>query len=429
VKSLLDKVNAKLNAQGGFLKAASILVSGTMVAQLINFITLPILTRIYSPSDFSIFAVYISIIGILSTISCLRLEIAISIPKEDKEAFFLLMLALMVNAIFSLLIILILFFIKIVDIEINSLNKYELTWLIPIAIFFAGAYTSLQYWMSRKKKYKIIAKTRVKQALSGSLLQIILGLLSFGIVGLIIGQIIKISSGFIVFIKEILMDLKIYIKEINIFQLKKIFIKYERFPKYSTFESLANTAGNQIPIIIIAIYSIGPEAGYLMLAMQIMAVPLRLIGSSIAQVYLVEASKKYQEHNIREFTLDCIKKLVFIGSLPLILISCLAPLLISLIFGDQWHRTGEMIFWMFPLYFIQFIVSPTSMVLHITNNQNLALYFQIFGLTLRCGGLLLIGYLDNSYLFSSYVVLGFIFYLLYLGLIFYVIENNKFGDK
>ncbi|MFH4122330.1 translocase, partial [Acinetobacter baumannii] len=67
----------RLNAQGGFLKAVSVLVGGTAFAQGLAIIALPFITRLYSPSDFSIFAVYASILGILTVASCLRFEIAI----------------------------------------------------------------------------------------------------------------------------------------------------------------------------------------------------------------------------------------------------------------------------------------------------------------------------------------------------------------
>ena len=83
MKSLLDKINAKLNAQGGFFKAVSVLVGGTAFAQLIGFICLPILTRLYTPEDYSVLGVYVAIVSILSVVSCLRFEIAIPIAKSD----------------------------------------------------------------------------------------------------------------------------------------------------------------------------------------------------------------------------------------------------------------------------------------------------------------------------------------------------------
>ncbi|MDC4533125.1 polysaccharide biosynthesis protein, partial [Acinetobacter baumannii] len=95
MKSLLVKINSKLNAQGGFLKAVSVLVGGTAFAQLVGLICLPILTRLYSPEDYAVLGIYVAIVSILSVIACLRLEIAIPIPEKDAEAKSLLILSLL----------------------------------------------------------------------------------------------------------------------------------------------------------------------------------------------------------------------------------------------------------------------------------------------------------------------------------------------
>ncbi len=104
MKSLLDKINAKLNAQGGFFKAVSVLVGGTAFAQLIGFICLPILTRLYTPEDYSVLGVYVAIVSILSVVSCLRFEIAIPISKHNEEAKALLLLAIISNIIFTFIL-------------------------------------------------------------------------------------------------------------------------------------------------------------------------------------------------------------------------------------------------------------------------------------------------------------------------------------
>ena len=100
MKSLLVKINNKLNAQGGFLKAVSVLVGGTAFAQLVGLICLPLLTRLYSPEEYTILGVYVAIVSILSVIACLRLEIAIPLPENDAEAKSLFYISIINNVIF-----------------------------------------------------------------------------------------------------------------------------------------------------------------------------------------------------------------------------------------------------------------------------------------------------------------------------------------
>ena len=58
-----------------------VLVGGTAFAQAIAVLALPLLTRLYTPDDFSVLAVYAALLGIISVVACLRLEIAIPMPN------------------------------------------------------------------------------------------------------------------------------------------------------------------------------------------------------------------------------------------------------------------------------------------------------------------------------------------------------------
>ena len=53
------------------------MVSSTTFAQAIPLAVSPILTRIYSPDEFGVFAIYIAIFYILSSFSTMRYELAI----------------------------------------------------------------------------------------------------------------------------------------------------------------------------------------------------------------------------------------------------------------------------------------------------------------------------------------------------------------
>ena len=66
--SFLLKIKRKLDVQGGFLKAVSVLMGGTAFAQLLSVLITPLLTRLYSPNDFALLAIYISLHAIFSVI-------------------------------------------------------------------------------------------------------------------------------------------------------------------------------------------------------------------------------------------------------------------------------------------------------------------------------------------------------------------------
>lgn len=427
MKSLVDKINVKLNAQGGFLKAVSVLVGGTVFAQGIAILALPVLTRIYSPTDFSLFAVYTSLIMIISVASCLRFEIAIPIPEEKSEAVNLVVLSFLSNLLISLLLVIIIALFHQQIIQILGQSEFSwLIWLVPVGVFFLGVYNTFQYWATRQKQFKTIAKTRITQSIFGVTTQVSLGILGFFSFGLIVGQIVKVSAGIGKLIKNFLYDSAETLKKISFFSLKKTFIKNDKFPKFSTLEALANTAGVQLPIIFIASKVGGGEAGHLMLAMQVMAIPIAFIGSAVSQVYLANGPEELKKGKLKEFTLQSMNSLLKVAILPLVLISIMSPYVFPIIFGENWGRAGEMMIWMLPWFAAQLLVSPISMSLHILNLHKIALLLQIFGLFIRTGGLFIIVQLNPKFLFEYYALSGFFFYLIFLGVVLnFIFKKEK----
>lgn len=423
----MKKIRERIQAlfKGGLVRSVGVLAGGTSFAQLIALLALPILTRLYSPDDFSVLAVYSSFLALISVISCLRFEIAIPMPKEDKDAVALLFLSLVSVVVITLLttIGVLLFSSQIENATEGKLVGY--LWLMPIGVFFSGLYGALQYWATRHKAFSLVAKTRMAQAISGSCTQLGLGFFGFAPFGLLAGQLLSVSAGVFGLAKYLVKTQRDILKETSLNRVKLVFKQYDRFPKYSTWEAFANSGAIQIPIILIAYYAVSAEAGFLMLAMRLLAAPMSLIGGAVAQVYLAEASEKYHEGMLRKFTHKTIISLFKVGLPALLFAGVVAPFLIPLIFGDEWQRTGILIAWMAPWFLMQFITSPVSMALHITHSQKVAMVFQFFGLILRAGSVLIAGFYFNEYIAEIYAISGLVFYSSYLFLVLFVLNKKQ----
>ncbi|WP_180172291.1 oligosaccharide flippase family protein [Acinetobacter sp. YH12023] len=422
MKSLLDKVNAKLNAQGGFLKAVSVLVGGTAFAQLIGFLCLPILTRLYTPEDYSVLGVYVAILAILAVISCLRFDIAIPIPENENDGKALLLLSFLSNTIFSIILYVVLF------ISYPYIQHYKIIdqlsywiWLIPLGVFVSGFYSALQFWATRHKRFKDIAKTRMTQAISGNAASLAGGMFSVGFGGLIVGQLLNFSGGLFKLAVSAKKDLAV----VKSSPLKATFAKYSNFPKYSTFEALANVSAIQLPLILLASYIIGPAVGYLMLAMKVLGVPMGLIGSAFSQVYLANANQHLERKTLYSYTKSIIFKIFKITIVPFVVLAVISPFIFGYIFGENWKDVGLYILAMLPWYFMQILSSPVSMSLHIVGKQKKALFLQIIGFVLRVLGLIVIlnTFINNALIY--YMLSGFLFYFIYLVVIMQSLKNER----
>ncbi|TCT09069.1 O-antigen/teichoic acid export membrane protein [Paralcaligenes ureilyticus] len=379
---------------------------------------LPIVTRLYTPSDFSILAVYVSLAGIISVAACLRLDIAIPMPKCEVDAINLLALSLLLAGLISVIVAIP---VVIAPKQIaNLLGQPKIRpylWLLPIGIFLAGSYSALQFWATRQKNFTIIARTRMSQALAAASAQIGMGLAGFSPLGLIVGQVLNNGMGVAGLGRKIVSNDKELLKAISLSEMRRMFSRYDRFPKYSAMEALANSAGVQLPMILIASVAIGPEAGFLALAMQVMQAPMALIGNAISQVYLSKAPDERRMGSLGSFTTTILGGLLKTGVGPLIFAGIVAPDVFAVVFGAEWHRAGVLVAWMTPWFIVQFLASPISMALHVADRQATALVLQIFGFFVRLISVLLAVYFFKAFIAETYAVSGVIFYSVYLAIV------------
>ncbi|MEA3314866.1 MAG: oligosaccharide flippase family protein, partial [Campylobacterota bacterium] len=162
----------KLKPKSEFSRNVLTLMTGTTIAQAIPIAISPILTRIYTPEDFGVFALFIAITAIFGSIANGRYELAIMLPKKDEDAINIFALGFIITSIISLaLLVLVVLF---NDYFTKLLNNDEISvWLyfVPIAVFFTGLWNILNYFNNRKKQYKDIAKATIIKSIVTAIVQ------------------------------------------------------------------------------------------------------------------------------------------------------------------------------------------------------------------------------------------------------------------
>jgi len=113
------------------------LMTGTTIAQAIPIAISPILTRIYTPEDFGIFAIFLAITLIIGSIANGRYELAIMIPKKDEDAINIFALGFIITTSISLLLLVLVLIFQTYFIFLLK-NEEIGVWLyfVPISVFF-----------------------------------------------------------------------------------------------------------------------------------------------------------------------------------------------------------------------------------------------------------------------------------------------------
>ncbi|WP_411691419.1 lipopolysaccharide biosynthesis protein [Acinetobacter gandensis] len=385
VKSLLDKFNAKLNAQGSLIKSISLLVGGTAGAQLLLIIMTPLLTRLYLPSDFGLLAAFVSLLAFFTVISSARYELAIHLPEKIEETVAVTVLSFIFLVLTtSISVICILLFAEPISVLLKVPHLASYLWLLPFAVFFVGLYQICNAWYVRQKQYKDIAGTKVLQSIVTVLIQ--LSAFKLATFGLLVGQTLGQGAGSLKLSLKSIKNTKEF-RSVQFHQIKTVAKRYKSFPIYSTWTGLFNTASLQLaPLIFLSLFG-ATVAGLYALTLKLVSLPISLVGQAIGSVFLSEAPKAHREGRLNKLVLQFNKKLVQVGCFPIAILIVSGPELFAFIFGEQWYKAGEYAQWLAPWVFLQLQWTPLSNLTVVLELQKEALISQILTFFARFGAL------------------------------------------
>jgi len=416
----------KIKFEPRFVRNVITLVAGTSIAQAIPIIATPILTRMYSPEEFGLFAFYISIVSIISVVCSGRYELAILIPKEDKNAINIVVICLFICFVVSLTLFMFVFIFF--DDILEMLGNKEIghwLYLIPVSVFLTGFYQVFNYWNNRKSRYKLLARNRVGKSLCLSGTQVTMGFQSILVGGLFIGSILSIATGLMfMIIKTIKLDYKL-IDKIDVISLKEVAYKYKNFPLVDGPTAFLSLFANQAPNMLLATIYSPAIAGFYYLTQRVFQAPITLISASVLDVFKQKASDDYHNNGTAK---PIFKKTFFslaiIGSVPIILLYIFVEDIFIYIFGDQWLVAGQYLKILLPVLYFKFIVNPLSFMIYIAEKQKwnffcmFFLFISVFmSLYIPDNPLQTIKFLSISYSF---------YYVVHLILSYSLTDNIKF---
>lgn len=344
-------------------RGAMVIGSGTVLAQLIGILTLPIITRIYDPADMGVLAVYSSILSIAVITATLKYDFSYILPEKEETATNIFALCIILLTLTSIAFSLVVIFAgdALVNLlGLDSLGQYY--WLLIPGFMGAGLYSILNHWAIRKRDYRRITYTRINQSASGAFSKIILGLLTFGPFGLIIGHMISQVAGIGTLGKAMWKSERKNLRHVSTSGIKSAAKEYWAFPAFNLPASLVNKLSFQLPTLFLMTLYNSHIVGLYALAYSLLILPASLISTSIGQAFLGEISKMVRERSsgLREMYLKTIKHLALVAIPTVSALAIVSPFLIPLVFGGEWADAGLLAIPLAIMLIPQFIVSPTT---------------------------------------------------------------------
>jgi O-antigen/teichoic acid export membrane protein len=360
----------------------------------------PILTRLYTPTDFGILGAFTSVSSILVIAAALRYDMAIPLPSKDEHAASLVVLALVIASVFSTILGILVWWMPqqiLWCTQSPFLGPY--LYFLPLNVVLTNAYTIFNYWAIRKKDFRRVAATKLSRGIAFVATQI--ACYALGPLGLVLGVIASSGAGLVRLAYVAFGRDRHFYDVVTRRMVKEQAYYYRRFPQFSALSALANTSGTFLPVILFAAFY-GPQvAGHFVLVNRVAGWPLRLVGESVAQVYYAKAAEdsRTSQTALSRLFFKISLYLVGMSVLPVIVLLLLGPWIVPTIFGAEWVLAGKYAQALAIMFGLQFVTSSLSQTLNVLQRQSWVLAWDLLRLVMVVGGFVIASHLG----YSSYV--------------------------
>lgn len=326
------------NFVNDFLKTGA----GNVLTQLVSILTIPIITRLYTPNEYGIYAAALSLSLIIAPLMALRYNSALLVPSLSVNTIGLLWLSCIITAILSVILIVVVLVANSLGIFANILgsgsSSEHLWWLVVIII--APAF-NLNFQMAaiKHRRFNSLAIARIAEIGADRCFALLSGFLGAALAtNLMMSRALGAIASWLIFFFSAPISIA---KRSTWKRLYRLALRYRSFPLSSTPATLIDALGRQLPIVIMAAYLSPDAVGCYALALQLVNMPLVLLGDALSSVYISRAASQKSDHAyIASLSIPIIKIAILCFVPFAVFMNTTGIHLFSYIFGNKWIDAG-----------------------------------------------------------------------------------------
>lgn len=385
---------------------------------LLPIVVTPILSRIYSPYIFGEWGVFSASATIISIILFLGFENVI-IKVNESEVKNISLLCFVVSIIVTGA--------TFVIFECGS--RFNLSYFCtfpetPILIVYLLLYSiyTIEYNIAnRYAHYADLSITNLINGLGQATMRILLGVTILGMGnGLILGTTTALlfASVYLFYINK--KKAPFHSEKFSFQSIKKLICTYKKFPLYDAPASLLSFSTFNLPIIILSFYFGKNEIGCFSIILQLLLMPMSLLGSAMGKIYYQELCGGTKSPEI--ITEQFIKILAILSVLPMLFLALGGDKIVIMFLGEKWATAGNvslcLALWSFPIILTQ----PLLSIYRHVNKQNVMLCFDAICFAFSIGCILIMGEMQYS-LYVILIAFSIICAAIKFGLFFNILFN------
>lgn len=396
------------------------LISGEGIGRAIGFVAAPIVTRLYTSSDFGMLAVFASLCALFYPFCTFKYTVAIPLHPNETVGINALAACFVILAVNTVILGTALFLYHSPILSLFSSEAIDSFWYyIPVAFFLSGTSEALSYFSTRYRDFSVIAKVTVVKKVVGALVKIVLGLLHFNVVGLLIGNILAESGGLTLYIRTYWRRLKDNASKVTTGKIRFVLKRYVEFPLYRLPSQILQNATGGLPILYFAWRYGASTTGLISLAITMLSAPVGIVCTSVGKAFYGEIASLGRKGNeeIAALTVRIMIRLLAISIVPFTLIICFGPWIFKTLFGPEWSQSGIYARYLCLYLIFRFVYSPVSDgIFNVFEQQKLLFRLETFRFIIVAASFLI------SYCFNLTVTHTVVIYSLALT-IQYILSN------
>lgn len=363
----------------GFLRSVAVLSSGSMITSFLPIITAPINSRFYTPEQYGIWGSVTALASLLGIVAYSHFPQILFLEKDNIEIEKIFKQSIQFVILFSGLLlaitILVVSFLQYSNPSQTHLNYF---YFLPVLTLLSGFNATISAWSNRKQLFKKIAFNRVLQNLTSVFLQLGIGFMMGGVIGLCLSYVIGLLVSFIHYNHRAKNIYSSLFKRLNFSSLADTIKKYKQLFLLSLTSDFINNFSNQLPVLMLMSFSTPANVGYYNISNRLISLPVSFLTSSFSEVFRQRASDQYlQEGDCRKLVIKTVTVLFAITIIPFLLCMFFAPLLFKYFLGDNWEYAGTFAQLIGILFFFKIVISPVSYVVFLAKKFMISLVMDI----------------------------------------------------
>jgi|GEM_PF-2944010 len=343
----------------GMMGNAGLLMLSGVIAQTINLFAYPLLTQLYAPEAFGIFAALLSVATLVGSAICLRLDMVFQVVPRDEE--WGVFRAALINLICVGLVVLVLVWassswvlpVFVAD-AVDQMPPFLWAALLALTSGLIGLAALGRQVRSKWVNYRRLAGAQVARTVVAVLTQVAVFWLVPGFLGLIFGFL----SGLIFFcLLTLPLSVTRSFGDQHPVPPGQVLLHHQAFIRTDVVNILIGAAVMAMyPIAVLALFG-AEKAGFFALASRLSFIPVEFLGAAISTVFFQQFS---QSVRAKEGVLPLFQRTLFFGILAGLVVALgfvvLADAFVGLLFDPLWAPTAGLIIGLLPTMIVRFYI-------------------------------------------------------------------------